>query len=100
MPSQEKRIGTVGILVRDNERADKVNEVLHRFAHIIVGRMGVPYREQNLAVIALIIDGTTDEVGAMTGALGRIQGVSVKSALHSPHAQRPISDEKAGGTGG
>jgi putative iron-only hydrogenase system regulator len=43
--------------------------------------MGVPYRERGLSVISLIIDGSTDKVGAMTGKLGRLEGVKVKTAL-------------------
>lgn len=76
-----KRIGVVGIVVENIENADKVNSILHDFANIIVGRMGIPYREKNLSVISLIVDGTSDEISAMTGKLGRIGGVSVKSAL-------------------
>ncbi|AAM24799.1 MAG: hypothetical protein PWQ34_1585 [Caldanaerobacter sp.] len=79
MPS---RLGVVGILVYDREKvADKVNHILSEYGHIIVGRMGIPYRDRGVSVIALIVDGTTDEIGAMTGKLGRLPGVKVKSAL-------------------
>ncbi|MCG9967184.1 iron-only hydrogenase system regulator [Pelotomaculum terephthalicicum JT] len=78
----EERIGVIGIVVEDRENAArKINSILSEHAEIIVGRMGVPYRERNLSVISLIIDGTTDEIGAMTGKLGGIMGVQVKSAL-------------------
>ncbi|WP_338091202.1 TM1266 family iron-only hydrogenase system putative regulator [Pelotomaculum isophthalicicum] len=78
----EERIGVIGIVVEDRENAArKINGILSEFSEIIVGRMGVPYRERNLSVISLIIDGTTDEIGAMTGKLGGIKGVQVKSAL-------------------
>jgi putative iron-only hydrogenase system regulator len=80
----ERRIGVVGILVEDRQyAAGKINSILGEYAEIIVGRMGIPYREKNLSVIALIVDGTTDEIGAMTGKLGSIRGVQVKSALVS-----------------
>ncbi|MDD4658355.1 MAG: CopG family transcriptional regulator, partial [Eubacteriales bacterium] len=46
-----------------------------------VGRMGIPYRDRHVAVISLIVDGTTDEIGSLTGKLGEVKGVSVKSAL-------------------
>jgi putative iron-only hydrogenase system regulator len=58
-----------------------VNQLLTEFGEIVVGRLGVPYREVGVSVIALIVDGTTDEIGALTGRLGQIQGVVVKSAL-------------------
>lgn len=78
----ETRIGVVAIVIGDRlTAAPKVNEVLSRHAEIVVGRMGVPYRDRNVSVIALIVDGTTDELGAMTGKLGRIPGVRVKTAI-------------------
>jgi putative iron-only hydrogenase system regulator len=43
--------------------------------------MGIPYRERGCAVITLVVDTTTDEIGSFTGKLGNIPGVAVKSAL-------------------
>ncbi|MCR4403210.1 MAG: iron-only hydrogenase system regulator [Firmicutes bacterium] len=78
----ERRIAVVGILVEDRLRAvPKVNEILSSHADMILGRMGVPYREKNIAVIALIVDGTTDEIGSLTGKLGSLPGVKVRSAV-------------------
>ncbi|MDK2896063.1 MAG: hypothetical protein PWP04_183 [Candidatus Atribacteria bacterium] len=83
----ENRVGVIGIVVTDREnQADRVNQVLGGFGDIIVGRMGIPYRERNLSVIALIVDGDTDQIGALTGKLGAITGVKVKSAL-VPHIE-------------
>ncbi|MDD3089372.1 MAG: iron-only hydrogenase system regulator [Candidatus Omnitrophica bacterium] len=77
-----KRLGFVGILIEDREKnAPVVNKVLSEFGGIIVARTGVPYREKHVSVITLIVDATTDEVGALTGKLGAIPGVAVKSAL-------------------
>lgn len=77
----DRRIGVVGILVECKESAHDINMILSEHRDIVVGRIGVPYRERNLSVISLIIDGSTDEVGAMTGKLGRLKGVKVKTAL-------------------
>ncbi len=76
-----KRIGVVGILVEDRDSIESVNKLLSTHAEIVVGRMGIPYKEKNLSVISIIVDGTNDEIGALTGRLGRLQGVIVKSAL-------------------
>ncbi|WP_053956265.1 TM1266 family iron-only hydrogenase system putative regulator [Inediibacterium massiliense] len=76
-----KRIGVIAIIVEDKESVDMVNKFLSDFGEIIVGRMGVPYKEKQVSVISIIVDGTTDEIGALTGKLGRLKGVSVKSAL-------------------
>ena len=77
----EKRLGVVAVILEDKEYADQVNDVLHNYNQIIIGRMGLPYKERSVAVISLIVDATNDEVSALTGKLGRIKGVTVKSAL-------------------
>lgn len=72
----------MGIVVEDREgAARKINSILSEYGEIIVGRMGIPYRERNISVISLIIDGSTDQIGAMTGKLGSLKGVQVKTAL-------------------
>lgn len=78
----EKRIGVIGIVV-DNpkENGKVVHDYISEYASIIVGRMGIPYRERGVSVIALIVEGSTDEIGALTGKLGNLKGVTVKSAL-------------------
>jgi putative iron-only hydrogenase system regulator len=77
-----KRLGFVGIIVEDREKhAASVNKVLSEYGDMIVARTGVPYKEKNCGVITLVVDATTDDIGGLTGKLGAIEGVSVKSAL-------------------
>ena len=76
------RLGFVGILIEDRHTAaPQVNAVLSEFAGMIVARTGLPYEKRGVSIITLIVEATTDQVGALTGRLGRISGVSVKSAL-------------------
>lgn len=75
------RLGFVGVVVEDRQRAEDVNRVLSLYGGIIRGRIGIPDQETGLAVIGLIVEGTNDQVGAMTGKLGNLSGVTVKSAL-------------------
>lgn len=77
----DKRIGVIGIVIEDLTHISEVNEILHQYGSIICGRMGVPYKERGVNVISIIVDGTTDEIGALTGKLGKLKGLSVKSAL-------------------
>lgn len=77
----EKRIAVIGIIIEDITKAVEVNEILHEFNTIIVGRMGIPYKEKELSVISIIADGLVDEISAMTGKLGKLNGVSVKAAI-------------------
>lgn len=80
-----KRIGVLGIVIEDVSQVAEVNNLLHEYSHIIIGRMGIPYRERGLNVISLIVDGTNDDIGALSGKLGKIKGLSVKSALSKRH---------------
>ena len=78
----DNRLAVIGIVVmRRSEASKKVNLVLSDFGEMIVGRMGVPHKERGLSVIALIFDGTNDDLGALTGRIGNIEGVKVKSAV-------------------
>jgi putative iron-only hydrogenase system regulator len=78
----DKRIGFVGIILEDRQRSSPlVNRVLSAFADLIMARVGLPCRERGIAVITLVVEATTDELGALTGKLGALEGVSVKSAL-------------------
>lgn len=76
-----ERQGFIGIVVQNKENIEEVNRVLTRFGHVIRGRIGVPDRERETAVIGLITEGTNDDIGALTGKLGNIRGIIVKSAL-------------------
>lgn len=78
----DKRIGVIGIVIEDpKQHSDRVNTVISDHGHIVIGRMGVPRPEFHAGVVALIIEGTTDDIGSLTGKLGNIPGVTVKSAL-------------------
>jgi putative iron-only hydrogenase system regulator len=82
MTETNKRLGFVGIIIdKSDDNVSQVNDVLSEYSSIIVGRMGIPYRERGCAVITLVVDATNDEIGSLTGKLGNIAGVSVKSAL-------------------
>ena len=76
------RIAVIGIAVNNrDETSRKVNEILSNFGELIVGRMGIPYKERGISVISIIVDGTNDEIGALSGKLGNISGIKVKVAL-------------------
>ncbi|MFT8315032.1 MAG: TM1266 family iron-only hydrogenase system putative regulator [Clostridium sp.] len=77
----DKRLGVIGIIVEDIRNAQEVNKILHDFSDIIVGRMGIPHKERQVSVISLIVDGPMDSISAMTGKLGNIKSISVKSAI-------------------
>ncbi len=75
----EEKIAIIGLFIRDNSSVSKVNDILHKYANNIIGRMGIPYREENMNIISIIIKASGDEISALSGTLGRIDGVTVKT---------------------
>lgn len=78
----QKRVGFVGIIVSDRKSAaTKVNNILSEFGDAIIARTGIPYPARNVCVITLVVDATTDVIGSLTGQLGALKGVTVKSGI-------------------
>ena len=77
-----KRIGVIGIIVSGNKESVQVMQsYLTEYSDIIVGRMGVPMPENHISAIRLIVKGENERVSALTGKLGRLTDITVKSAL-------------------
>ena len=78
-----RRIGVIGIVLKNKEHVSEVNKLLSEYSDIIFGRMGVPDKDSGLNTISIMVKGTNEEVSALTGRLGRLDDVYVKSALTS-----------------
>jgi len=77
----EKRIGAAIILVEEKESVDTMNDILSMHSSIILARQGIPLREKGINIITLILEGTNDQINSLTGKMGRIEGIRVKSVL-------------------
>jgi len=77
----EKKIGTISILISDREIVEYVNNLLSSFEQNILSRQGMPLRDEGLFVISLIVKGQADTINALTGKLGRLRNVKVRSVL-------------------
>ena len=74
----DTRIALIGIIVDDLSSTEKINGILHEYAEYIVGRMGIPYRSRNIAIISIIVDAPGEKISALSGKLGMIPGVNSK----------------------
>ncbi len=74
------RVAVIAVIVENNAATDSINELLHDAGQYIIGRMGIPYREKNINIISIAIDAPQDVISSLSGRLGRIEGVSVKTA--------------------
>jgi putative iron-only hydrogenase system regulator len=77
----DKRIGAAIILVENKESVDEINAILSKYSSIILGRQGIPLREKGISVINLVLEATPEEISALTGKIGKLEGVQVKSVL-------------------
>jgi len=77
----EKRIGTITILIKGREAIPVVNALLSEYSSIIMARQGLPLHNRNISVISLVIEGTIETISALTGKIGRLKNVEVKSIL-------------------
>ena len=78
--SMSTRIAVMGIIVENTDSVETLNALLHEYGKYIIGRMGIPYREKGINIISIAIDAPQDLISAMSGKIGRLDGVSAKTA--------------------
>lgn len=77
----ETRVAVMSIIVENSESAETINAILHDYSQYIIGRMGIPYRQRNINIISIAIDAPQDAISALSGKIGKLPGVSVKTAF-------------------
>ena len=69
----------MAVIVEETESVEKLNALLHEYGSYIIGRMGVPYKEKNINIVSVAIDAPQDGVAALSGKIGNLRGISVKT---------------------
>lgn len=77
----ETRVAVISIIVENAESVEVLNNILHDYSDYIIGRMGVPYREKNINIISIAIDAPQDKISTLAGKIGKLPGVSAKTAF-------------------
>lgn len=80
MENNETRVALLSIIVENPDSVSELNEILHSAADYIIGRMGVPYRQKNISIICVAIDAPLNIISTVSGKLGRLSGVTAKTA--------------------
>lgn len=78
--TSKTRVAVIAVIVENSDSTEAINELLHSEGRYIIGRMGIPYREKNINIISIAIDAPQDIISSLSGKLGRLDGVSVKTA--------------------
>jgi len=76
----ETRVAIIGIIVDDKASVPALNTLLSEYGGYIIGRMGIPYEKKNINIVSIAVDAPQNEISSLTGKIGRLQGVSVKTA--------------------
>ena len=70
----------MGIVVENTDSVERLNTLLHEYGSYIIGRMGIPYRARNINIVSIAIDAPQDVISALSGKIGNLDGISVKTA--------------------
>ncbi|MGN1479084.1 MAG: TM1266 family iron-only hydrogenase system putative regulator [Acutalibacteraceae bacterium] len=76
----ENRVAVIALIIENTESYTGINNILHEYSSYIIGRMGIPYREKNISIMSVAVDAPMDVINTISGKIGRLDGVSVKTA--------------------
>lgn len=79
----ETRVAVMSIIVENGNSIEQINSLLHDYGDYIIGRMGIPYKKKNINIISIAIDAPQDTISSLSGKIGKLNGVSVKTAFSS-----------------
>lgn len=79
----ENRVAVISIIVENAESVEELNAILHDYRDCVIGRMGIPYKEKGICLISVAVDAPQNTISMIAGRIGKLSGVSVKTAMAS-----------------
>lgn len=76
----DTRVAIIGVIVENKDSIETLNTLLHNYGEYIVGRMGIPYRDKDINIISIAVDAPQDIISALSGKIGKLDGISTKTA--------------------
>lgn len=76
----DTRVAVLSIIVEQDRSTEELNRLLSQAGEYIIGRMGIPYRAKGVSIISVVIDAPQDLISTLSGRIGRLPGVSAKTA--------------------
>ncbi|WP_160673998.1 TM1266 family iron-only hydrogenase system putative regulator [Clostridium sp. C8-1-8] len=83
----DTRIAIIGIIVENKDSVEKLNTILHDYNDYVIGRMGIPYAERKINIITIVVDAPNDVIGALSGKLGMLPNVNIKTVYSKVFSQ-------------
>ncbi len=75
----ENRVAIMAVIVENSDSVEALNALLHEYGEFIIGRMGIPYKTKDINIISIALDAPQDTISALSGKIGKIDGISVKT---------------------
>ena len=79
----ETRVAVISIIVENPDMVEKLNALLHEYGEYVIGRMGIPYRKRGVSIISVAMDAPQSTIAALSGKIGALPGIAVKTAYSS-----------------
>ncbi|MCI6936429.1 MAG: iron-only hydrogenase system regulator [Clostridiales bacterium] len=79
----ETRVAVISIIVENPGMVETLNSLLHEYSEFIIGRMGLPYPKRKVSIITVALDAPQNTISTLSGKLGGLSGVNVKTAYSS-----------------
>ena len=76
----ETRVAVMSLIVENGDTVEKLNSILHEYREYIIGRMGIPYMKRKISIISVALDAPQDTISTLSGKIGTLPGISVKTA--------------------
>lgn len=88
----QNRVAVMAIIVREGDSVAALNALLHAYGDFIIGRMGVPYRSRGVSLISIAMDAPGSVISALSGKIGRLEGITVKTVYAPEEALGPAQE--------
>lgn len=89
---EQNRVAVMAIIVREEDSVAALNALLHAYGDFIIGRMGVPYRSRGVSLISIAMDAPGSVISALSGKIGRLEGITVKTVYAPEEALGPAQE--------
>ncbi len=89
---EQNRVAVMAVIVREGDSVAALNALLHAYGDFIIGRMGVPYRSRGVSLISIAMDAPGSVISALSGKIGRLEGITVKTVYAPEEALGPAQE--------
>ena len=77
-----RRIAVISAVLDNPKNSQQIfNSIISENADIVKGRFGIPFNEENIGILSITVIAEMDVINELTGRLGQIPDVSVKTAI-------------------